>query len=146
MRLFLWHGPSLISAMGRTGLLAGLAVSAAACGTGGGRAPPVESLTLPSDTLTVEWAQLPVAAPFGVGRWVVVAGDWDAAVIADFGAKAVAPLGGSGQRAYVHPFALFAVGDTIYLSDWGRRRTTVWSPEGRLLDSIPAVDPLRALP
>ena len=129
--------------MGRRSLLAGLAFSAAACGAGSGKAPPVESLALPSDTLTVEWAQIPVAAPSGVGRWVVVAGDWDAAMIADFGAKTLAPLGGNDQRAYVHPFALFAVGDTIYLSDWGGRRTTVWSPEGRLLDSIPAADPLR---
>ena len=35
------------------------------------------------------------------------------------------------------------VGDTVYLADWGRRRTTVWTADGRLLDSIPAADALR---
>ena len=134
--------------MSRSGLLAGLVVAATAgCGKGGGAAPPIESRAFPSDTLLAEWAQIPLAAPFGSGRWVVVAADWDAAMVADFGAKTLTPLGGSsgsgGKRFYVHPFGLFAAGDTIYLSDWGGRRTTVWSPEGKLLDSIPAADPLR---
>jgi hypothetical protein len=84
-----------------------------------------------------------VAAPLGAGRWVVVAADWDAAVIADFNRKTVAPLGGAKQQAYRHPFRVFVAGDTIYLADWGMRRTTVWSGAGSLLDSIPAADPLR---
>lgn len=121
----------------------GVALLAAGCAKRGGTAPPVESLAFPSDTLTAEWAQIPVAAPSGPGRWAIVSGDWDAAVIADFAAKTLTPLGGPGPRRYAHPFAVFAVGDTIYLSDWGRRSTTVWSPDGRVIDSIPAADPLR---
>jgi hypothetical protein len=38
---------------------------------------------------------------------------------------------------------VFAVGDTIYLSDRGKRRTTVWTGGGRLIDSIPLPDALR---
>ena len=105
--------------------------------------PPGESLPLPSDTLVGPWANLPVAAWAGDGRWAVVAGDFDAAVIADFTGKTVTPLGGPGQKSYLHPFAVFAVADTVYVADWGRRRTTVWTAAGKLLDSLPAADPLR---
>lgn len=118
------------------------ALALAACG--GPAAPPSgESLPLPSDTLVGPWANLPVAAWAGDGRWAVVAGDFDAAVIADFTTRMLTPLGGAGQKAYLHPFAAFAVGDTVYLSDWGRRRATVWTAAGKLLDSLPAADPLR---
>ena len=115
---------------------------AVACG---GPAPPPasESLAIPSDTLVGPWANLPAAAWLGGRRWAVVAADFDAAAIADFGRKALTPLGGAGQKAYLHPLAVFAVADTVYLADWGRRRTTVWTADGRLLDSIPAADALR---
>ncbi len=120
-----------------------LGLTAAACGSGSGAVPPTEVLSAARDTLVAEWANLPMAVSIGAGRWAVVAPDWDAAVIADFRAGSITPLGGPKQRAYLHPSALFAVGDTTYLADWGLRRTTVWSPEGRLLDSIPVANPLR---
>jgi hypothetical protein len=131
----------------RPGLVLTMLAAAAACGPGRAVSPPEEELSLPTDTLEAGWGQLPLAAPLGGGRWVVVAADWDAAAIADFNRKAIVPLGGARQQAYLHPFRVFVAGDTIYLADWGRRRTTVWSAEGTLLDSIPAVDALRgALP
>ena len=34
--------------------------------------------------------------------------------------------------------SVFTVGDTIFVGDWGKRRTTVWTAAGRLLDSLPA--------
>lgn len=120
-----------------------LAVFTAGCGPGRAVAPPEEDLAFPSDTLEAGWGNLPTAAALSGGRWVVVSSDWDAAVIADFNRKAVVPLGGSGQKAYLHPAAVFAFGDTIYLSDWGKRRATVWTAEGKLVDSIPAPDALR---
>ena len=120
---------------------------AAACllaGCGGPPAPPAEeALALPSDTLVAPWANLPVASWVGDGRWALVAGDWDAAAIADFGRKTLEPLGGPKHPAYLHPVAVFSFGDTVYLSDWGRRRTTVWTAGGKLLDSIPSPDALR---
>lgn len=124
--------------------LRGLAVTvAAACGPGAAKAPPFEALALAADTLEAPWTNLPAAAVLGTGRWVVVAGDWDAAAIADFTGKSLTPLGGAKQQAFQHPNAVFTVGDTIYLSDWGKRRTTVWTGDGRLIDSIPSPDALR---
>jgi hypothetical protein len=117
----------------------------AACGPGAAKAPPFEALALAADTLEAPWTNLPTAAVLGTGRWVVVAGDWDVAAIADFTGKSLTPLGGATQQAFQHPNAVFTVGDTIYLSDWGKRRTTVWTGDGRLIDSIPSPDALRGI-
>jgi len=105
--------------------------------------PTEETLALASDTLEAEWAELPAAAPVSGGRWVVVSAPWDAVVIADFRAKTLAPLGGPEQKSYLHPFMVFAAGDSIYLADWGKRRTTVWTGAGKLVDSLPFTDALR---
>ena len=113
-----------------------------ACGKGVS-GPPEEALALPSDTLEAEWAELPVAAALRSGTWAVVSPDWDAAVLADFRRKSLSPLGGAKQQVYAHPFMVFTVGDTIYLADWGKRRTTVWTADGRLVDSLPVANALR---
>jgi hypothetical protein len=118
-------------------LLAGLACSKGRAG------PPEQAIALPSDTLEAEWSEVPVAAPAAGGHWVVVSPEWNAAVIADFQAKSLTPLGGAKQTAYLNPFMVSTFADTILLADWGKRRTTVWSPEGRLIDSIPLVLALR---
>jgi hypothetical protein len=123
--------------------LAIIATVCVGCGPETTVPPPEESLAFPSDTLEVAWGNLPQAASLGDGRWAVVSNDFDAAVIADFGKKAVAPLGGPRQKAYLHPSGVFTFGDTIYLSDWGKRRATVWTGEGKLVDSFPAPDALR---
>jgi len=115
---------------------------AAAC-TKPAPGPLEETLALPADTLEVEWAELPTAAPVAGGRWAVVSPGWDAAVIADLPARALRPLGGPRQQAYLHPFQVFSAGDSIYVADWGRRRTTIWTGEGKLMDSLPAVDAVR---
>ncbi len=127
----------------RSSVLAVLTVLTAGCGPPPAVAPPEESLAFPSDTLEAGWGNLPVAAALSGGRWAVVASDWDAAVVADFDRKVISPLGGPGQKAYLHPAAVFTFGDTIYLSDWGKRRATVWTADGKLVDSIPAPDALR---
>jgi hypothetical protein len=122
-------------------VLAGLSV---ACGPGRATVPPDEPLPFASDTIRTGWSELPLAAATGA-RWVVVAADWDSAAFTDFGAGKLAALKGSKPGVYVHPFQVFSFRDTVYLADWGRRRTTAWSPEGALLDSIPAADRLRGL-
>jgi hypothetical protein len=128
-RLAHWFGTSLA-------LLAG-------CDSGRmAKAPAEETLALPSDTLEAAWGNIPLAAPIGPGRWAVVAPDWDAAVIADFNTRTTTPLGGAKQKAYLHPSLVFSFADTIYVDDWGKRRTTVWRGDGSLIDSIPAPDTL----
>ncbi|MGQ0701824.1 MAG: hypothetical protein ACT4PM_01670 [Gemmatimonadales bacterium] len=119
-----------------------LLLLAAACGPGTPPGPEEEALPNPGDTLVTAWAEYPLAAAVG-GRWVVVAADWDQALLTDFARDTLLPVGGPRQQAYLHPFQVFGFRDTVYLADWGRRRTTVWSPEGSLVDSIPFADPLR---
>jgi len=121
-----------------------LLLLAAGAGCKGGVVQPAdEALALPSDTLEAKWAELPLAASAGHGRWAVVSPEWNEAVIAEFGTGSLAPLGGPKQQAYSNPFMLFTMGDTVYLGDWGKRRTTVWTAEGKLIDSIPVADSLR---
>ena len=86
----------------RSALLAGLVSGHdRACrraGRAAAKAPPEEALALPSDTLIATWGILPTAAPLGAGRWAVISSDFDAAVIADFNAKTLTPLGEPGKR------------------------------------------------
>jgi hypothetical protein len=144
VRLGCWRGTR--AGLQRTGGSALSVISvlfALACGPEPAVAPPEEDLAFPSDTLEAGWGNFPQAAALGVGRWVVVSSDFDAAVIADFSRKLMTPLGGVKQKAYIHPSAVFAFADTIYVSDWGKRRTTVWTGDGKLVDSIPVPDALR---
>jgi hypothetical protein len=126
--------------MKRFAMLALLGGLACAKGPAG---PAEQALALPADTLEAEWSEVPLAAPAAGGHWVVVSPEWNAAVIADIQAKSLTPLGGAKPTAYVNPFMVTSFADTILLADWGKRRTTVWSPEGRLIDSIPLLLPLR---
>lgn len=118
-----------------------LVLLAAGCGPESA-GPPEEALPHASDSLQAEWGELPAAVATRSGRWVVVSPGWDAAVIAEFGSNALTPLGGPKQQAYLHPFLVFAVGDTVFLGDWGKRRVTAWT-DGKLVDSLPVADPLR---
>ncbi|HEX7024221.1 MAG TPA: hypothetical protein VF187_05340 [Gemmatimonadales bacterium] len=131
------RGPPL---RGRYAMLA--LIVAAACGPAPAKVPPAEILALASDTLTAPWANIPSATWLGGRRWALVANDWDEAAVADFNARNVTPLGGAIRKGYQHPASVFAVGDTVYLADWGLRRTTVWAGD-RLIDSIPFPDALR---
>jgi hypothetical protein len=72
------------------------------------------------------------------GRWIVVAPDEGAVRTVELGARdAVAPFGDSAE--FQHPHFVFSDQDTAYVGDWGRRRMTVWGPDGTLLDTIPAL-------
>jgi hypothetical protein len=127
---------------------AGLAILAAmawGC-TSGSRVSriPIETLPLAADTLPLPYGAALRAAPLSDGRWVVLAPDFDQVIIADVAHRTSVPLAsGTRRNALVHPFGVFTVGDTIYVADWGTRRTTLWLPDGGLIDSIPAQDALR---
>ncbi|MGH7561006.1 MAG: hypothetical protein ACRENB_08295, partial [Gemmatimonadales bacterium] len=96
--------------------------------------------------LTLPFGATLKAAPLPDGRWVVVAPDFDTVLLADVAGRTTAPLAGPAARgALLHPITVFTVADTIYIGDWGRRRTTVWAADGSLLDSIPAPDALRGV-
>ena len=83
------------------------------------------------------------AAWLGGSRWAVLAPADNAVAIADFGAKALTPLGGRSSKALRNPSNLFVSGDTLYVGDWALRRLTLWTPSGRLVRSIPAANAVR---
>lgn len=106
---------------------------------------PDEPLPVAADTIATPYGELPAAAWLGGRRWLVVAGDHDAAVIADFATRTLQPVGGAGNRELTKPFGGFAVGDTMFIADWARQRLTVWSPEGRLLAAYAAPEATRGI-
>ncbi len=127
----------------RAAAAAASVAAAAACG----RAPeaPTVDLGLAPDTLAVPYAEIPSAAFVAPGRWAVVSPLDGVAAVVDFGAEAARPLGGRrGTEAEIrHPFAVFAAGDTIHVGDWGLRRLTLWTTDGRFVRAIPAPDATR---
>ncbi len=125
MRLALW--------------LAGLGLTASiGCGpTGVQEPPPEEHVGALTDTVLTPFGQVPVAVAMDRDRWLVVAPDWDAAVVVDFSTGTHSPLGGGPGVDYQRPVDVFAAGDSIYLADWGMRRLTAWTRDGNLAGVVP---------
>lgn len=113
-----------------------------ACGASKPAAPVVE-LAPVGDTILTSYSEVTEAAWLGGNRWAVVAPSEDAAAILDFTRRESAPLRGVKSRELRNPSNVFFAGDTLYVGDWGLRRLTLWTPEGRLLRSIPASDAVR---
>jgi hypothetical protein len=98
--------------------------------------PPVIELRPTADTIGTGFAETVDAAWLGGPRWAVVA-PLDVTVgVLDFGTHRSAPLGKAGEIK--NPAQLFVAGDTLYVGDWGLRRSSLWTLEGRLVRSIPA--------
>ena len=51
--------------------------------------------------------------------------------------------GGAGSKELRTPTTLFVSQDSLFIGDWGQRRTTVWSPAGRLVRTFPTANALR---
>jgi len=123
-----------------------LSLILAACGDPPPPAPVVE-LRPTSDTVSTGYAEIADAAWLGGDRWAVVA-PLDVTVgVVSLDARQVAPLGGEGTKEIRNPSTVFVVRDTLYVSDWGLRRVSLWTRDGRLARSVPAPDRTRgALP
>ncbi len=118
----------------------------AACGDG---RPDVAVVTLApaKDTLHLPYPVITHAVPLGPQRWAVLAANEELVALIDIARQDVDTLGGAGHPAYRNPLALFGWDTLLYVSDWGLRRVTAWDHNGRLADSLPAIDALRgALP
>ena len=128
--------------------LAGLPTLAllVACGGPPPQAPVIE-LRPSADTVTTGFADIAGGVWLGGDRWAVVA-PLDVTVgLLEPGAGRVAPLGGERSRELRNPSGIFLTRDTLYVTDWGLRRTTLWTRDGKLVRSIPSTDRLRgALP
>jgi hypothetical protein len=124
-----------------------LALLAAACSSPKAPSAPTVLLQTAADTLVAPFLDAAGAVRLEAGRWAVVSEDAGTVVIADFGADRVTRLGGERIKELANPFAVFTPGgDTLWVSDWGRRRVTGWTA-GRVVAAVPASDELRgALP
>ena len=123
-----------------------LCLALAACGSAPADAPVVE-LSASGDTAATGYAEISDAVWLGGARWAVVAPlDVTVGIVEPAAAK-VAPLGGPETRELRNPSIVFRAGDTLYVGDWGLRRTTLWTLEGKLARAIPSVAAARgALP
>ncbi|HEX6644641.1 MAG TPA: hypothetical protein VF037_08185 [Gemmatimonadales bacterium] len=110
--------------------------------------PPIPAATLVArgDTLRLPIVEASDGAAFGEGRFAVLSQADNAVAIVNPAAGTFRVIDQSGGELQ-HPTLLFSLADTLFVSDWARRRVTAWTAEGRLARSIPASDALRgALP
>lgn len=114
----------------------------AACGDPTPPTPIVE-LSPSGDTVPTGYAEVADGAWLGSDRWAVVA-PMDVTVgLVDTDAGRVSPLGGEGTKEIRNPAQAFVVEDTLHVSDWGLRRTSLWSLDGKLARTVPSVDATR---
>jgi hypothetical protein len=110
-----------------------------ACGESKVTASVLE-LTPAGDTVVTPYTDVTEAAWLGGSRWAVVAPTDDAASIVDFSTKRLTSL---GSKEFRHPSDVFFVADTLYIGDWGLRRLSLWTAQGRPVRSIPASNLVR---
>jgi hypothetical protein len=116
-----------------------------ACGDPTPQASVVE-LHASADTVRTGYADIVDGVWLGGDRWAVVA-PLDVTVgIVEPGAGRAAPLGGDGTTEIRNPADVFRAGDTLHVSDWGLRRTTLWTLDGRLVRALSAGGPRGTLP
>lgn len=114
-----------------------LSLILAACGDPPAPAPVLE-LSPSADTVSTGYADIVDAEWLGGARWAVVA-PLDVTVgVVDLDARQVVPLGGEGTKEIRNPSIVFVARDTLYVGDWGLRRVSLWTREGRLVRAIPA--------
>lgn len=128
----------------RPTVVAALALAASACG-GANPATPVTRLAGPTDSLLIPFGEISGAAWLGGNRWAVLAPNNEAVVMADLTSHEVRRLGGRGDEEIRNPSTLFRSGDSLCVGDWGLRRSTVWTLEGRPVGTVPASDALRGV-
>jgi hypothetical protein len=58
--------------------------------------------------------------------------------VVSLAARRVAPLAGEGTEAIRNPSTVFLARDTLVVADWGLRRVSLWTRDGRLVRGLPA--------
>jgi hypothetical protein len=122
------------------------ALLVASCGR---KAPPAPVVTLgpARDTVQTSLSDVTAGAWLGGVRWAVLAPANDRVAVADFGSHAAAPLNsGSAAKELRNPATLFRAGDTLYIGDWGLRRTSRWTLDGHFAGASPTTDAVRGVP
>ena len=118
----------------------------AACGGPPPAPVPSTSLKGATDSLSIPDLDIAQAVPLGSDRWAILSQYGGVVRLVDWHRHTAVPLGRPGKD-YLHPSALFEGDGTLYITDWGLRRTTAWSPAGQLTLTIAAPPPFAgALP
>ena len=116
-------------------------------GCGGKAAPaPVVTLGPGRDTVQTALSDVTIGAWLGGTRWAVLAPADERVAVADLAARTIAPLASGGTaREIRNPATLFRAGDTLYVGDWGLRRTSRWTLDGRFAGAISTTDAVRGV-
>ena len=123
-------------------VVAAAAFLTAACGEH--RPPtPVVTLARATDSVVVSLGEVTTGAWLPGGRWSVLAPATERVALVDFNRRTTVPLGGEASRELRSPATLFRSGDTLYVGDWGLRRTSRWTFDGRFAGAVPASDAVR---
>lgn len=126
---------------------AGLALALAACNSTPKVPVPTIQLAPAADTLRAPFRDAAGAVWLGGQRWALVSEGSGVVGIVDFAAHSLSPLGGREHKELKNPFAVYVAADTLGVSDWGLRRVTLWTLDGRFGRAIPATAATRgALP
>jgi len=120
----------------RRWLLATAAATSLASCTTRSKPPSPTVLSSARDTILLPYTSAARAVWLGGDRWAVLAPNEGTVAVADFAAKSVGRLGGDRDTTLRNPTTMFLVRDTLYIGDWGRRRVTLWTPDGRMVHSI----------
>jgi hypothetical protein len=96
-----------------------------------------------SDSLIVPVVSLTRALPDSAGRWVVLAPTEGKVLVADFSTGRAVPFPGITKADVPEASTLFRAGDTVFVGDWGLRRVTAWTPDGKRVAAWPMPDVLR---
>jgi hypothetical protein len=95
------------------------------------------------DTVTTADSDVTGAAWLGGDRWAVLAAPNENAGIVDFSTHQIRHLDARRPNDIRNPTTLFVAADSLYVGDWGLRRTTVWTMDGRLVRAVPTSDAIR---
>ncbi len=124
--------------------VAAIVLALQACG-GAKPTAPVTRLGAPTDSVITPFGEISAAAWLGGDQWAVLAPGDDTVAIADLTTHRIRRLGGRGAGEIRNPSTLFRMGDTLFIGDWGLRRTSLWTLQGRAIGTIPAPDALRGV-
>ena len=117
--------------------VAGFAIAAVACAE---PAPlPSFALRTPGDTIYLPFTEITDGVWLGEDRFAVLSPAENTVALLDFAAGTTRLLDGKSGELQ-NPSALFALGDTLFVADWARRRVTAWGADGALVRDIPATD------
>jgi hypothetical protein len=121
-----------------------LVAAALVAGCGEKPAPaPVLTLGPAADTIPTTLSEVTAGTWLGGDRWALLAVPDERVATVDAKIRAVTPLGGAKELR--NPSTLFRAGDTLYVGDWGLRRTSRWTLDGRFAGAVPTSDAVRGV-